>query len=89
LLRLKKQQGQISDADYDKKIIELTIERYQRLKDSGKDAANDPEYQAATKQVSLMVKKLSESQNPADQERAKKIKEAVAKGIKDVDAAKK
>jgi hypothetical protein len=87
LLRLQRQQGKISEADYDKKVTELTLERYRKFKESGASTP-DQEYEKASREVVLMVKQLENSPNKSDHERAKRIKEAVAKGVKEIDAKK-
>lgn len=86
VLRQQKSQGKISDEEYDRKLTELTIERYKALKE-GK-IQNDDEYKAASREAALMVKQLAESKDPKEKARGKKIQEQVAKGVQDVDKAK-
>ncbi len=85
VLRFQKAQGKISDEEYDRKVTELTIERYKALKE-GK-LQNDDEYRRASREAALMVDHLVNSKDPAEQARGKKIQAAVAQGVKDVNAA--
>lgn len=85
VLRFQKAQGKISSEEYDRKLTELTVERYKALKE-GK-IKDDDEYQRASREVSLMVKQLGDSSDPAEQARAQKIRDEVKKGMKEVDKA--
>ncbi len=85
ILRFQKTQGKISSEEYDRKIAELSVERYKALKE-GK-IKNDDEYMRASREAALMVKQLGDSSDPADQARAQKIRDEVKKGMQEVDKA--
>src|SRR5262249_19284467 len=72
LLRLKKNEGKISDAEYDNKIVELSVERFKKWQKDGGDP-KDPKYNKETKEVMQMLAEIEKS----DPERAKKISEEV------------
>jgi len=81
LLRLKKNSGQISDDDYDKKLVELSLERYKKWKKDGTDS-KDPAYNKETKRAMQMVETI-ERTDPA---RGQRIRDAIANGTKEIDA---
>lgn len=86
LLRFKHDQGQMSDADYDKEITKITIERYRQVKKG--DIKDDDNYRGDSRQVVNMLKELENSDNPADKKRAEQIKKDIRQGMKDVDEGK-
>ncbi len=83
LLRFKHDQGQMSDADYDREITKITIERYKQVKRG--EIKDDDNYKGDSRQVVNMLKELENSDNPADKKRAEQIKKDIRQGMKDID----
>jgi hypothetical protein len=83
LLRFEKQDGLITDAEYDQKTIEQTIDRFKEFKD-GKIDPNSPEYLGATKELVVMLNNLDISDKPADHQRADAIRNAIKGQAKEI-----
>jgi hypothetical protein len=79
LLRLERQYGKITDADYEKQAVQVTIDKARDLHD-GKITAD--ENTAANKEFVQMYYNLKDSNKPADKKLAQQLQKESSAGVK-------